>query len=45
MVKKHILDVTDEIWKDVLTFKIRNSYKKNNDALLRLIEIGLKNSN
>jgi hypothetical protein len=42
MPKKLILDIDDEIWKEVLKYKIDNDLKNNNDAVVNLIKRGLK---
>lgn len=38
MPKKHILDIDDETWKDVLRYKIDNELKNNNETLIKLIK-------
>lgn len=43
MVKKLILDIDEETWKEVLKFKIDYDFKNNNDAVVDLIKKGLKN--
>ena len=43
MSKKLILDTDDEFWKKVLKYKIDKNLKNNNEAVLDLIEKGLKN--
>ena len=43
MAKKLILDTDDKIWKKVLKYKIDNSFKNNNEAVLDLIKKGLEN--
>jgi len=42
MAKKHILDVTEKLWEDVLIFKIKSKLKNNNEAVVDLIKRGLK---
>lgn len=42
MAKKLILDIDNEIWKEVLKYKIDNGLKNNNEAVIKLIQIGLK---
>ncbi len=42
MAKKIILDVGEELWKDVLRFKIDFGSKNNNEAVVELIRRGLK---
>lgn len=42
MAKKLILDCGEELWKEVLKFKIDADLKNNNDAVIKLIEKGLK---
>jgi hypothetical protein len=42
MPKKLILDVDEETWKDVQKFKIDQSLKNNNEAVVELIKRGLK---
>lgn len=42
MVKKHILDVDEETWGEVLKYKIDAKLKKNNDAVIDLIKKGLE---
>lgn len=43
MAKKLILDVEEKLWKEVLKFKIDRNLKNNNEAVIKLIEKGLKN--
>jgi hypothetical protein len=43
MVKKLILDIDEDTWKEVLKFKIDSDFKNNNDAVVDLIKKGLKN--
>ncbi len=43
MSKKLILDTDDTFWKKVLKYKIDNNFKNNNEAVIDLIEKGLKN--
>jgi hypothetical protein len=42
MVKKLILDIDNETWKEVLKFKIDAELPNNNEAVIRLIKKGLK---
>jgi len=42
MPKKLILDIDDEIWKEVLKYKIDYGLKNNNEAVVKLIKKGLK---
>jgi len=42
MPKKLILDIDDALWKEVLKYKIDNDLKNNNEAVVKLIKIGLK---
>ncbi len=42
MVKKHILDVDEDTWGEVLKYKIDAKIKHNNDAVLDLIRKGLE---
>jgi hypothetical protein len=42
MAKKLILDVEDKLWREVLKFKIDYGLKNNNEAVIKLIEKGLK---
>jgi len=42
MPKKLILDVDDEIWKEVLKYKIDHDMKNNNETVIQLIKRGLK---
>ncbi len=42
MPKKMILEADNELWKDVLKFKIDKNLKNNNEAVIELIKIGLK---
>jgi hypothetical protein len=42
MPKKIILDCDDKLWKEVLKFKIDLDLKNNNQAVVKLIEKGLK---
>lgn len=42
MPKKLILDVEEQLWREVLKFKIDKGLKNNNEAVIRLIRIGLK---
>jgi hypothetical protein len=42
MPKKIILDVDNNLWKEVLKFKIDSDLKNNNEAVVKLIQRGLK---
>lgn len=42
MAKKLILDVGEKLWKEVLKFRIDQNLKNNNEAVIKLIEKGLK---
>lgn len=42
MVKKLILDIDEETWKNVLRYKIEHTLKNNNEATVELIKQGLK---
>lgn len=48
MVKKHILDIDEETWNEVLKYKIDHTPKDRNvrytvnDAVVSLIKLGLK---
>lgn len=42
MVKKLILDIDEETWKEVLKYKIDADLKNNNEAVIKLIKRGLK---
>ncbi|MGC2574498.1 MAG: hypothetical protein WA364_23545 [Candidatus Nitrosopolaris sp.] len=42
MVKKLILDIDEETWKEVLKYKIDFDLSNNNEAVVRLIKKGLK---
>jgi hypothetical protein len=42
MPKKLILDIDEETWKEVLKYKIDNSIKNNNEAVVILVKKGLK---
>lgn len=43
MPKKLILDIEEELWKEVLKYKIDSDLKNNNEAVVKLIKLGLKN--
>jgi len=43
MAKKLILNAEEKLWKEVLKFRIDNNLKNNNEAVIKLIERGLKN--
>lgn len=45
MPKKLILDIEDEVWKEVLKYKIDHDLKNNNEAVVSLIKKGLNNHN
>ena len=42
MPKKIILDVDNELWKEVLKFRIDHELKNCNEAVVKLIQRGLK---
>ena len=42
MAKKMILDTDEELWKQVLKYKIDKEFKNNNQAVVDLIRRGLK---
>lgn len=42
MAKKLILDCDDDLWAEVLKYKIDKRLKKNNDAVVELIKKGLR---
>ncbi len=42
MPKKHILDIDNKLWNDVLKFKIDSGLKNNNEAVIELIKKALK---
>ncbi len=42
MPKKLILNVDEETWKEVLKYKIDNDLDNNNEAVIKLIKLGLK---
>lgn len=42
MVKKLILDIDEDTWRDVLKFKIDFGLHNNNEAVVRLIKKGLR---
>ena len=42
MAKKLILDVDENIWKEVLKYKIDKDLQNNNEAVVELIKKGLK---
>ena len=42
MAKKLILDIDEDIWREVLKYKIDKDLKNNNEAVVKLIKIGLK---
>lgn len=42
VASKLILDVDEELWKEVLVFKIKSDFKNNNSAVIELIKRGLK---
>ncbi|XHH07733.1 MAG: hypothetical protein ACFCUE_09125 [Candidatus Bathyarchaeia archaeon] len=45
MPKKLILDINDDIWKDVLKYKIDNNLKNNNETVITLIKKSLYTHN
>jgi hypothetical protein len=42
MTKKLILDIDEEIWKEVLHYKIDHGLKNNNETVVQLIRKGLR---
>lgn len=42
MAKKLILDCDDKLWREVLKYKIDYGFKNNNEAVVKLIQKGLK---
>ena len=42
MTKKLILDIDEDTWKEVLKYKIDHELKNNNEAVVKLIQRGLK---
>jgi hypothetical protein len=42
MPKKIILDCEDVLWREVLKYKIDYDLKNNNEAVIKLIQKGLK---
>lgn len=42
MVKKLILDINEELWKEVLKYKIDYDLKNNNETVVELIKRGLR---
>lgn len=42
MAKKLILDCDDKLWREVLKFRIDFGLKNNNEAVVKLIQRGLK---
>jgi len=42
MPKKLILDVAEKLWREVLKYKIDYGLKNNNEAVVKLIQKGLK---
>jgi len=42
MAKKLILDVDDKLWNEVLKYRIDYGLKNNNEAVVQLIQKGLK---
>lgn len=42
MPKKLILDIDEDLWKEVLRYKIDNDLKNNNETVVKLIQKGLK---
>jgi len=39
---KHIVKTSEELWNQVLRFKIDNKLKNNNEAVVTLIKLGLE---
>ena len=44
MPKKIILDCEEKLWREVLKFKIDYGLKNNNEAVIKLIDRGLKST-
>jgi len=42
MVKKLILDIDEETWREVQKYRIDEKLKRNNEAVVKLIKRGLK---
>jgi len=42
MAKKLILDCDEDLWKEVLKYKIDSGLKNNNQVVIQLIKKGLK---
>ena len=42
MPKKLILDIDEDTWKEVLKYKIDYGLKNNNEAVIKLVQKGLK---
>lgn len=42
MAKKLILDCDEKLWREVLKFRIDYGLKNNNEAVIKLIQRGLK---
>jgi hypothetical protein len=42
MAIKHNLDADDDLWRQVLIYKIETKQKNNNEAVISLIRRGLK---
>lgn len=42
MTKKLILDCDEQLWKEVLKYKIDQGLKNNNEAVLKLIQKALR---
>lgn len=42
MAKKMIIDCDENLWKEVLMYKIKHSLKNNNETVVQLLQKGLK---
>ena len=42
VAKKLLLDANDELWNEVLKYRIDRRFKNNNEAVVELIKKGLK---
>ena len=42
MVKKLVLDIDEETWREVQKYRIDQELKRNNEAVVELIKRGLK---
>ena len=44
MSKKHTIDSSEELWREVLKYKIDGGFRNINEAVLELLRIGLNNT-